>query len=159
MLGVLANNHYFAFSLDDLALFADLLNGWFHLHCLYHTFLALNFGSTLRISQILFCTPGNASLGQVVDRNLDGYTITGQNFDIIHPKLTGDMGCYHMSVWKLHLEACVGQCLNNYAFKFDDVILLCQNNPSYLFSFVTQKPFSTSVRTITPSLVSATVFS
>ena len=41
MLGVLANNHYFAFSLDDLALFADLLNGWFHLHCLYHTFLAL----------------------------------------------------------------------------------------------------------------------
>ena len=41
MLGVLADNHYFAFSLDDLALFADLLNGWFHLHCLYHTFLAV----------------------------------------------------------------------------------------------------------------------
>ena len=45
MLGVLADNHYFAFSFDDLALFADLLNGWFHLHCLYHTFLAFNLGS------------------------------------------------------------------------------------------------------------------
>ena len=40
------------------------------------------------------------------------------------------MGCYHMSVGQLHLEASVGQCLNNYAFKFDDIILLCQNNPS-----------------------------
>ena len=40
------------------------------------------------------------------------------------------MGCYHMSVRKLHLEACVGQCLNDNAFKLDHIILLCQNNPS-----------------------------
>ena len=40
MLGVLADYHNLAFSFDDLALLADLLNGWFHLHCLYHTFLA-----------------------------------------------------------------------------------------------------------------------
>ena len=130
MLGVLANNHYFAFSFDDLAFLADLLYGWFHLHCSYHSFLALNFGSTLRISQILFCTPSDASLGQVVDRNLNGYAIPGQNFDIVHTKLSRNMGCYHMSVGKLDLEASVGQCLNHYAFKLDDVILLCQNNPS-----------------------------
>ena len=35
-----------------------------------------------------------------------------------------------MSVGKLYLEASVGQCLNDYAFKLDDIILLCQNNPS-----------------------------
>jgi len=35
-----------------------------------------------------------------------------------------------MSVGQLHLEASVGQRLNDYTFKFDDVILLCQNNPS-----------------------------
>ena len=130
MLGVLANNHYFAFSFDDLALFADLLNGWFHLHCSYHSFLALNFGSTLRISQILFCTPRDASLGQVINRNLDGYAIAGQNFNIVHTKLSGNMSCYHMSIGKLDLEASVGQRLNHYAFKLDDIILLCQNNPS-----------------------------
>ena len=53
MLGVLANNHYFAFAFDDLALFADLLNGWFHLHCLYHTFLAMNFGSAYFALQVM----------------------------------------------------------------------------------------------------------
>ena len=40
MLGVFANHQDFTFSLDDLAFLADLLYGWFHLHCLYHTFLA-----------------------------------------------------------------------------------------------------------------------
>ena len=130
MLGVLANNHYLAFSFDDLALLADLLNGWFHLHCSYHSFLALNFGSTLRISQILFCTPSDASLGQVINRNLNGYAIAGQNFNIVHAKLSRNMGCYHMSVGKLDFEASVGQCLNDYALKLDDIILLCHNDSS-----------------------------
>jgi hypothetical protein len=37
MLRVFADNHYFAFSLDDLALFADLLYGWFNLHFIIPT--------------------------------------------------------------------------------------------------------------------------
>ena len=32
MLGVLANNHYFTFSLDDFALFANLLDGRLNFH-------------------------------------------------------------------------------------------------------------------------------
>ena len=32
VLGVLADDHDLAFSLDDLALLADLLNGRFHFH-------------------------------------------------------------------------------------------------------------------------------
>ena len=32
VLGVLANDHDFAVSLNDLALFADLFNGWFDFH-------------------------------------------------------------------------------------------------------------------------------
>ena len=152
MLGVFANNHDLAFSFDDLAFFADLLYGWFHLHCLYHTFLAL-FG----VRSDLFCPPCDASLGQVVYRNLQSHAISRQDLDIIHAELSRNMGCYHVSVGELHFEASVGQCLNHYAFKLNDIILLCQNNPSSLF--VTQKPFSTSVRISTPSLVSATVFS
>ena len=34
MLGILAYNHDAAFSLDDLALFADFLYGWLYLHCI-----------------------------------------------------------------------------------------------------------------------------
>ena len=32
MLGILADHHDFAFALDDLAFFADLLYGWFYFH-------------------------------------------------------------------------------------------------------------------------------
>ena len=47
MLGVLANYHYFAFSFDDFALFANLLYGWFHFHLIL-PFLSFAFGITLR---------------------------------------------------------------------------------------------------------------
>ena len=129
MLGVLANNHYFAFSFDDLALLADLLNGWFHLHCSYHSFLALNFGSTLRISQILFCTPGDASLGQVINRNLNGHAIAGENADIVHAQLTRDVGGHHVTVGQAHLEGGVGESLHNLAFKLNDIILRHEEFP------------------------------
>ena len=33
MLGVFADNHYFTFSLDDFALFANLLYGRLNFHC------------------------------------------------------------------------------------------------------------------------------
>ena len=34
MLRVLAYNHYVTFSFYDLALVANLFNGWFYFHCL-----------------------------------------------------------------------------------------------------------------------------
>ena len=36
MLGVLADDHYMAFSLDDFALVANLFNGRFNFHCVLH---------------------------------------------------------------------------------------------------------------------------
>ena len=72
MLGVFADNHYFAFSLNDLALFADLLNGWFNLHFIIPT---LSF---------LLCTPSDTSLVKVIYRHFNGYAVTGQNSDIVH---------------------------------------------------------------------------
>ena len=39
VLGVLADNHDFTFSLNDLAFLADLLNGRFNLHFCKPTFL------------------------------------------------------------------------------------------------------------------------
>ena len=34
MLRVFADDHYMAFSLDDFALFANLLYGWLYFHCI-----------------------------------------------------------------------------------------------------------------------------
>ena len=48
---------------------------------------------------------------------------------------------YDMTVRELYFEASVGQCLNNYAFKLDYVILLCQNNPSLLIDVCVLKTF------------------
>ena len=117
MLGVFADNHYFAFSLDDFALFANLLNGWFNLHSIIPTL------------SLLLCTPGYAAFVEVVYRNLNGYAVTGQNSDIVHTKLSRDMSRYDVLVGKLYLEGGIGQSLYYRAFKFNNVILW-QNNPS-----------------------------
>ena len=117
MLGVFADDHYLAFSLNDLALLADLLNGWFNLHFIIPTL------------SLLLCTPGYAAFIEVVYRYLNGYAVTGQNSDIVHSELSRDMSRYYMLVGKLYLEGRVGQCLNYRTLKFDNIILW-QNNPS-----------------------------
>ena len=117
MLRVLADNHNFAFSLDDLALVADLLNGWFNLHFIIPT---LSF---------LLCTPSDSSLIEIVYGYLNSYTVTGQYSNIIHSELTRNMCRYYMAVGKLDLEGCIGKCFHNHTFKFYNIILR-QNNPS-----------------------------
>ena len=117
MLRVLADNHYFAFSLNDLALFANLFYGWFNLHFIIPTL------------SLLLSSPGNASLGKVVNRNLYGNAVTGQYSDIVHSKLSRYRSRYYVSVGKLYLEDRVRQRLNYRTFKFDNIILR-QNNPS-----------------------------
>ena len=117
MLGVFADNHYFAFSLNDFALFANLFYGWFNLHFITPTL------------SLLLCAPGYASFVEVVNRNLYGYAVTGQNSYIIHSELSRNMSSYYMLIGKLYLEDRVGQCLNYRALKFNNIILR-QNNPS-----------------------------
>ena len=117
MLGVFADNHYFAFSLYDLALFADLLYGWFNLHFIIPTL------------SLLLCTPGYAALIEVVYRYLNSYAVTGQYSDIVHSEFSRYVGCYYMPIGKLYLEGGVRQCLYDCTFKFNYVILW-QNNPS-----------------------------
>ena len=57
MLGVLANYHYFTFSLDDFALFANLLYGRVNFHYII-PFLSLVL--------VLLCTPGYTALAGVI---------------------------------------------------------------------------------------------
>ena len=117
MLGVFADNHYFAFSLDDLALFADLFYGWFNLHFIIPTL------------SLLLRSPGYTTLSKIVDRYLYGNLISRQYSDIVHSKLSRYGSRYYVSIGKLYLEDRVRQCLNYCTFKFDNIILR-QNNPS-----------------------------
>jgi len=119
VLGVLADDHYFAFSLDDFALIANLLYGWFNLHFITPTL------------SLLLCTPSDACFGQVVDRNLYGDAVTGQNSDIVHSKLSRYVSRYYMLIGKLYLEGRVRQCLYYYAFKFDYIILRHDSSSYY----------------------------
>ena len=86
----------------------------------------------------LFGTPGNASLGEVIYRHLNGYAITGQNTDIVHAKLSRNVCGHDMTVGKLYLEGGIGQRLNHNTLKFNHIILW-QKNPSLFLIFATDR--------------------
>ena len=95
MLGVFANDHNLALALNNFAFFANFLDGWLNLHSVTIPFL--------------FGAPGNATLGQVIDRNLDSHLVTRQNPYIVHSEFARNVGCYDVSVRELNLEVCVRQ--------------------------------------------------
>ena len=115
VLGVLADDHDLAFSLNDLALFADLLYRRLHFH-----------GDTIPFCTFelwLFGSPGDTSLIQVINRHFNGYVISGQNANIIQSKLSRNVSGHQMTVGKSYLEGGVGQCLFDDTFEFNDIIL------------------------------------
>ena len=117
MLGVLTDHHDTTLALNNFALFANLFDGWLNLH-----FVTIPF---------LFGTPSDAALGQVIDRDLDGYLITGQNPYIVHSELARNVGIYDVSVGKLYFEMCVGQRFQYHSLELHNIILR-QKNPSSL---------------------------
>jgi len=117
MLRIFADDHYLAFSFNDLALFANLFYGWFNLHFIIPTL------------SLLLRSPGYTTLGKIVDRYLYGDLVSRQYSDIVHSKLSRYGSRYYVAIGKLYLEDRVGQCLNYRTFKFDNIILR-QNNPS-----------------------------
>ena len=116
MLGVLANYHNDTFALDYLALITNFLHGWFNFHFL----ITIPF---------LFCSPCDSTLGEVVNGNFNRNLITGENFNIIHSKLSGNVSSNNVPVGKFNLEYGVRQRLYDRTFEFYNVVLR-QNNPS-----------------------------
>lgn len=135
VLRVLADNHDFAFSLYDFALFANLFNGWFNLHFIT-PFLSL-------MCCVLLRAPCDTSLVEVIYRHLNSDLITGQNTYIIHSQLSGYMSRYYVLIRKLDLEGGVRHSLNDSTLKLYYVILW-QNNPSSVFFCVIRAVFRTA---------------
>ena len=82
MLGILTNNHHFAVTLDNLALFADFLNGRFYFHSIFHLSLSKHLGG------LTLSAPCYPTLCKVVDRNVYLYLITGEYLNIVHSELS-----------------------------------------------------------------------
>ena len=115
VLRVLADDHDLAFSLNDLALLADLLYRRLHFH-----------GDTIPFCTFelwLFGPPGDTSLIQVINRHFNSNVISGQNSNIVQSELSRNVSGHKMTVGKSHLEGGVRQCLFDYTLKLNDIIL------------------------------------
>ena len=78
----------------------------------------------------LLFSPGDTAFGKVIDRDLYGHGITGENLDIVHAKLAGNMCGHNMAVRQLYLENGIRKCFEHHAvLKFDHIVLR-QKNPS-----------------------------
>ena len=108
MLGVFANNHYFAFSLDDFALLANL----FYRRPYFHFITSIG----------LFVPECYPSLGQIVNGNFNGNCIALQYFNVVHTHLTGDMCRNDVPVGKLYFKHSIGKNFRYYAFKFNNIV-------------------------------------
>ena len=77
----------------------------------------------------LLCSPSDPTLCKVIYGNFHRDLIAGKYLDIIHTKLSRNMGSNDVPVGKLNLEYGIGQCLYDRTLEFYNVVLR-QNNPS-----------------------------
>ena len=64
-------------------------------------------------------------MGQIVRRHLNGYFVTGQDLDDIHPELAGNVRQNGVSITDIYVEHSIRQCIGNDALNLDYVVL-CQ---------------------------------
>ena len=83
------------------------------------------FNATMRriyAFRLIFASPGNPTLGQIIRAHFKFYVVAFYNSDIVHSQLTGNIGGYNVAVGQLYFEVCVGQALYYFAFRFDNVV-------------------------------------
>ena len=121
MLRIFADNHHHSVAANYLAFLAYFLDGRFNFHFVVY--------SPFHLKLRLFSAPRYPPFGQVIDRNLDGDAVAGQDPDIIHPELTRYMRGYNVPVWQFHFKSRVWQTFHHNAFELD-YIIFWQNNHS-----------------------------
>lgn len=119
MLGVFADHHNFAFSLDDLALFAYFLDG------------RLNFHLISSILGFKLQTSDDSSPGGIVNADFDQHLIPGDDSDIVLLHLTRNVSQNHHIVGKLYFAGGVRKRLNDGSLKLHHIVF-CQINHSLL---------------------------
>ena len=73
----------------------------------------------------LLTSPGDPTLRQIIRRHLNGYFVTGQDPDVVHPKLAGNVCQNGVTVANVNSKHCIRQCIGYDALNLDYVVL-CQ---------------------------------
>lgn len=87
--GVLADHHDASMTADDLALIANFLDAGMDLH---------------RLSNSLLVPVDDASTGEIVGRQFHHDTVIGQDADVVHAHLAGNMGEHFVPIVEFHPE-------------------------------------------------------
>lgn len=94
MTRVLADDHDAAMPTDHFAFLADFFYTRFDLHGHLTSFSLDGCHSLIAI--------GNATSGEVIRGEFDLHFVAGENSDVIHPHLSGDMSQNFVAVLQLH---------------------------------------------------------
>ena len=70
-------------------------------------------------------SPGDPTLSQIIGRHLNGYLVTGQDFDEVHPELAGNVCQNGVTVANVNSEHCIRQRIGYDALNLDYVVF-CQ---------------------------------
>lgn len=147
MARILANDEDLAMASDDLALVAHLLDRGTYLHVVSfryadrsirarpaagECFLSCDRARRIRVFTRgrpmqalggLLEAVGDAAAVQVVHRQLHGHAVAGQDLDVVHAHLAGNVGEDGVAILEFHLEHRVGQSFEHRALEFDYIFL------------------------------------
>ena len=71
----------------------------------------------------LLGTEDNASLAQIVGRQLDGHFVAGEDAYVMHAHLAGDVTEHHVPVLKFDPKGRIGQVFDHLTLEFNNVFL------------------------------------
>ncbi len=77
------------------------------------------------MSLVLLASPSDPTAGQIIRGHLNGYLVTGQDFDKVHPELAGNVCQNGVSVTDIYIEHSIRQRIRYDALNFDYVVF-CQ---------------------------------
>ncbi len=148
MARILADDENLAMASDDLALVAHLLDRGTYLHVVSfryadrsirarpaagECFLSCDRARRIRVftrglpyaglEGELLEAVGDAAAVQVVHRQLHGHAVAGQDLDVVHAHLAGNVGEDGVPILEFHLEHRVGQSFEHRALEFDYIFL------------------------------------
>ena len=99
---------------------------------LHFSLIFLTDGRTFIGRSLSLVAVGDAAPAEVVGGELDLHAVTGQDPDVVHPHLPGDVREHLVAVLELHSEHGVGQRLDDRPLDQDRVVLgLGQDSPTY----------------------------
>ena len=145
MARILADDEDLAMASDDLALVANLLDRGTYLHVVSfryadrsirarpaagECFLSCDRARRIRVFargrpmqalRGLLEAVGDAAAVQVVHRQLHGHAVAGQDLDVVHAHLAGNVGQYLVPVFEFHPKHSVWQRLEDRSLELDDI--------------------------------------